>query len=406
MPQEQGYWRYVEEKAVSLCQRYSYQRIDTPIMEAYDLFIRTVGEETDIVQKEMYLLEDRGGGGRITLRPEATAAVCRAYLEHGMHNLPQPVRLYSLSAPMFRYSRPQAGRLRQFHQLNVEAIGDADAAVDAEVIELAWRFFQELGVTGLSLQFNSIGDGRCRPEHLRRLKEYYSRHRSRLCPDCKGRLERNVLRLLDCKNESCQALAEEAPRSTDYLCDECQDHFLSLRRYLDIMELPAQANPKLVRGLDYYTRTVFEVQSPQEGAQSALGGGGRYDGLIQELGGKPTPGVGFAVGIERVIRYLKSLEIPSAEAPRPTAFVAYVTEDAKDEAVRLTSQLRGASINAVLATGGRSLKAQLKQADSIGAPYTLILGDEEVRSGTVVLRDMAQSTQESIPRDQVVERLS
>ncbi|MFQ5934356.1 MAG: histidine--tRNA ligase, partial [Dehalococcoidia bacterium] len=304
LPEEQPYWRHVEQVASSLCQRYGYGRIETPIIEDYGLFVRGVGEVTDIVEKEMYTITDKGGDV-IALRPEETAATCRAYLEHGMHNQPQPVRLYSITAPMFRYSRPQAGRLRQFHHFNVEAIGDPDATVDAEVIAVSWQLFQELGLQGLSLLVNSIGDSRCRPGYLEALREYYSKERGRLCRDCKARLEKNVLRLLDCKEEGCQPLIASAPRSADYLCGDCEGHFRDLGRYLKLMEIPFTVDHRLVRGLDYYTRTVFEIQSADEGAQNALCGGGRYDGLMEELGGRPTPGVGFAGGREWVILHLK-----------------------------------------------------------------------------------------------------
>ncbi|MEE9248617.1 MAG: histidine--tRNA ligase, partial [Dehalococcoidia bacterium] len=323
LPEEQGYWRYVRGAAVSVCEGYGYGRIDTPILEDYSLFARGVGEVTDIVEKEMYTITDKGGD-TIALRPEATAAVCRAYLEHGLHNRPQPVRLYSVGMAMFRYARPQAGRLRQFHQINVEAIGDADATIDAEVIALCWQLFRVLGLKGLSLQLNSIGDPKCRPGYVEALRGYYSQHEGRLCRDCGSRLGRNPLRLLDCKEPGCQPLIEAAPRSADYLCEECEAHFQALTRYLGLMEVPFVREHRLVRGLDYYTRTVFEVQTSEEGQQNSLGGGGRYDGLIEELGGRPTPGVGFAVGMERVILNLKRQGIEPPALPGTRVFVAYV----------------------------------------------------------------------------------
>ncbi len=280
LPEEQPYWRYVEQKAADICRRYGYQRIDTPTFEDTRLFARSVGEGTDIVEKQMYTCEDRGGS-LITLRPEGTASVCRAYLEHGFQNRPQPVKLFYF-APIFRYERPQAGRYREHHQFGCEAIGEADATLDAEVIDMAWKLFLSLGISRLSLQLNSIGCRRCRPAYVAALKEYYAAHAQELCPDCRGRLDRSPLRLLDCKKSTCQPVAEKAPRSVDHLCAECQEHFSRLQKYLNLLNLPFVINHRLVRGLDYYTRTVFEIQPEVEGAQSTLGGGGRYDDLIQE----------------------------------------------------------------------------------------------------------------------------
>lgn len=404
LPQDQPYWRYFEQVAVSVCHRYGYGRIDTPIIEDYGLFVRGVGEVTDIVEKEMYTITDKGGDV-ITLRPEETAAACRAYLEHGWHNQPQPVRLYTVNTPMFRYSRPQAGRLRQFHQLDVEAIGDPDPSVDAEIIGVSWQLFQELGLSNLSILLNSIGDGKCRPHYLEVLREYYSQHVDELCRECKGRLERNVLRLLDCKVESCQSLIDGAPKSTDYLCAECEAHYKDLTRFLDLMEVPYTLDHRLVRGLDYYTRTVYEVQTEEEGAQNALGGGGRYDGLIEELGGRPTPGVGFAIGIERVILNLKRQNVDPPAIPGPKVFVAFVGEEGKAEAVRLSTKLVREGVAATLAPAGKGLRAQLRQAGTMGVPYVVILGEQELERGVVVLRDMDKGEQREVARESVVEEL-
>ena len=258
LPEEQKYWRYIESKAIEVAGLFGYGRIDTPAFEDSNLFIRSVGEGTDIVEKEMYTFEDRGGDS-ITLRPEGTAPVCRAYLEHGMHNLPQPVRMYYF-CPVFRYERPQAGRFRQHHQFGVEALGDANPSVDAEVIEVAWELMGRLGLQDIQLLVNSIGDAECRPGYIERLRDYYSGHHDRLCDDCKDRLGRNPLRLLDCKVETCHVLGDEAPRSTDYLCDECREHWERLSGFLNAMSLPHTVDHRLVRGLDYYTRTVFEIQ--------------------------------------------------------------------------------------------------------------------------------------------------
>jgi len=403
LPEEQAYWRYVEQKVANICQLYGYERIDAPTFEDTGLFIRTVGEGTDIVEKEMYTFEDRGGN-KITLRPEGTAPVCRAYLEHGMPNLPQPVKLYYI-ASIFRYERPQAGRYRQHYQFGYEAIGDDDPALDAEVIDMAWQFFLSLGLGRLSLRVNSIGCKKCRPAYLTALKNYYANYTHNLCPDCKTRLKRNPLRLLDCKKPSCQQIANSAPRSIDHLCPECAAHFSALQHYLQLLGLPFEMDHCLVRGLDYYTRTVFEVQPEVEGAQNTLGGGGRYDDLIEELGGKPTPALGFASGMERIIFNLKEQNVPVPALPKPEVFIAYVGNEARNEAIKLASALRRTGIGVIEAIGNKSLKAQLRQANSLNARHAVIIGEQEVNTGTVILRDMTTSQQQAIPLDELPERL-
>lgn len=400
LPPEQSYWSYIKQKAAAICELYSYQRIETPTFEDAHLFVRSIGEDTDIVEKEMYSFEDKGGD-QITLRPEGTAPVCRAYVEHGMHNLPQPVRLYYI-ASIFRYERPQAGRYREHHQFGVEALGDADPALDAEVIDMAWQLYVNLGLKGLALSLNSIGCNDCRPPYLERLKTYYTQHSESLCADCKRRLAKNTLRLLDCKNPTCLALTGQAPRSIDYLCQECSEHFDHLRRYLNLLNLPFSLTHRLVRGLDYYTRTVFEISPEGEtGSQVAIGGGGRYDNLIEQLGGRPTPAVGFATGIERLVLNLKKQEVAIPVSPPPTVFVAYLGKDAKDEAIRLTAHLRKSGISALASLNERSLKAQLKQANVSGVRYTVIIGEDEVNSRTVMLRNMAKGEQQAIPLDKL-----
>ena len=397
LPQEQPYWRWVYDRAARLCETYGYSRIDTPIFEEAGLFTRGVGQVTDIVQKEMYVFQDRGGE-TMALRPEATASICRAYLQHGMHNLPQPVRLWYWG-PIFRYDRPQSGRQRQFTQFDCEVIGDGDPAVDAESIELAWRLYQELGIGDLSLYLNSIGDPVCRPGYLEVLRQYYRDKLRRVCADCRARFEKNPLRLLDCKVEGCQPVIAGAPPFTDHLCEACAQHFQQLRSYLETLAIPYTVNPRLVRGLDYYTRTVFEVQRPEEGAQNAIGAGGRYDGLIEELGGKPTPAIGFATGVERIILNLKRAGTQPPPLPRPMVFVASQAADARAAAVRLTGELRRAGVAAVLAAGDRSLKAQMRQADAANAAYVAIIGRKELETDTVVLRRMADGQQERVALD-------
>jgi histidyl-tRNA synthetase len=403
LPQEQAYWRYVEQKAAHVCQLYGYQRIDTPTFEDTALFSRSAGEGTDIVEKEMYTFDDRGGNS-LSLRPEGTPSVCRAYVEHGLHNLPQPVKLYYI-APIFRYDRPQAGRYRQHHQFGCEAIGDADPALDAEVIDVAWQFLIALGLRKISLQINSIGCRKCRPGYLVKLREYYSGHADKLCPDCRTRLVRNPLRLLDCKQTACQRVAGAAPRSIDHLCPDCDEHFNALKKYLGLIEIPFEVNHSLVRGLDYYTRTVFEIQPEEEKAQSTLIGGGRYDDLIEELGGKPTPALGFASGLERIILSLNKENVPIPPLPGPQVFIASIGEQARDEAIRLAASLRRAGIRVIEAVGSRSLKAQLRQANTLNIPRTVIIGDEEVKSKTVILRDMTTSQQKTIPTSQLPQEI-
>jgi len=394
LPEEQKYWRFIESRAVSLCRLYGYQRLDTPSFEDAQLFTRSIGEGTDIVTKEMYTFEDRSGN-ILALRPEGTAPVCRAYLEHGMDNLPQPVKLFYLAA-IFRYERPQAGRYRQHYQFGYEAVGDSDPALDAEVVEMAWRFLESLGINGLFLYINSIGCRACRPRYLEKLKSYYSGQLEGLCTDCKSRFEKNPLRLLDCKKSSCYEVAEAAPRSTDFLCRECLAHFESVVGYLEALSLPFELNHRLVRGLDYYTKTVFEIQPPGEGAQSALGGGGRYDDLIEELGGKPTPAIGFASGMERVVLNLKKLEITVPEQSTPPVFIAYLGDEAKLEAAKLASVLRKDGTATMMATGDRSLKGQLRQANNLGSNYVAIIGEDEVKEGKVTLRNMVTGEQETL----------
>lgn len=394
LPEEQPWWDYVRNAARSVAESFGYQAIETPVFEDASLFTRGVGDSTDIVQKEMYVFQDRGEQ-MLALRPEGTAPVCRAYLEHGMHNRPQPVRLWYIM-PNFRYDRPQAGRYREHHQFGVEAIGDGDASIDAEVIELLWRTYEQLGLSGLTLHLNSIGDRNCRPQYLEVLRRYYRDRLEAGCEDCKGRFQRNPLRLLDCKDARCQPAIAGAPPFTDYLCEACGEHFARLRAFLEAVGIGYHLNPRLVRGLDYYTRTVFEVQPPEEGGQSSIGGGGRYDGLIEELGGRPTPGIGFGTGIERIIINLKRQEVP-LPAPKPLdCYVAYQTAAARTAAYRLASDLRRTGRSAVAASGERSLKAQLRHADALGARYAAIIGERELAEGTVTLKDLQDGQQRTV----------
>ena len=404
LPEEQKYWRYIESKAMDVAARFGFGRIDTPAFEDSNLFIRSVGEGTDIVEKEMYTFVDRGGDS-ITLRPEGTAPVCRAYLEHGMHNLPQPVRMYYF-CPVFRYERPQAGRFRQHHQFGVEVLGDADPSVDAEVIEVAWDLMTSLGLTDINLLVNSVGDPQCRPAYVAKLREYYSGHKDKLCADCKERLDRNPLRLLDCKVETDHALGNDAPRSTDNLCEDCSEHWNKLLKYLDAMQLPYQIDHRMVRGLDYYTRTVFEGQPVDGGGQSTICGGGRYDGLITELGGRETPGIGFATGLERLTLNLKRSEVPVPDEAKPRYLVANVGDAARIAALELSVRLRRAGVGVILGSGTRGLRGQMRQANALEIPFALILGDDEIEKGEVMVRDMESSAQESRPVAEFIDKVT
>jgi len=403
LPGEQAWWRFVEQKAYAACWLYGFGRIDFPVFEDAGLFNRGVGEGTDIVDKEMYAFDDRGGN-KLALTPEGTASVCRAYIEHGMHNLPQPVKLYYI-APMFRYDRPQAGRYRQHRQFGCEAIGSDDPALDAEVIDIAWRFYQSMSINQLFLSLNSIGCKECRPAYLAALKEHYARQNETLCPDCKIRQSKNPMRLLDCKQAACQPVADSAPKSTDYLCRPCNEHFSLLQKYLKLLDIPFAINHRLVRGIDYYTRTVFEIQPASAGSQSSLGGGGRYDGLVEALGGKPTPAVGFGLGIDRIILQLKEQNIAIPEIARPQVFIAFLGPEARNEAVKLAAELRRAGIGVIESFGERSLKAQLRQANSLEIKRAIIIGDEEVKAGTAILRDMTTASQETVPLSRLPELL-
>ncbi|MFZ5918286.1 MAG: histidine--tRNA ligase [Chloroflexota bacterium] len=400
LPQDQPYWRYVIGKMRHIAGQYGFQEIDVPIFEDTSLFARGVGEATDIVEKEMYTFEDRGGRS-LTLRPEFTAGVMRAYVEHGMRVLPSPVRLYSIG-PAFRYERPQAGRYRQFWQLNVESIGEQDPAADLEIMSVAWHIYADLGFKSLSFQLNSTGCPRCKPGYSQILAAYYRRYHDLICQDCRRRLETNPLRVLDCKQPQCQPVIESAPRITDHLCDECQAHFAALLGYLDELDRPYTLNHRLVRGLDYYTKTVFEVWAEGIGAQNAVCGGGRYDGLIELIGGPATAGVGFATGIERIILTLQQQGVQPPPLPRPTVMLAFQGEAAKRAAVRILDRLRSADVAAVMSLGDRSLKAQLRQAGRQEMSLVLILGQDEITAGQVTVRDMAHGQQQRIDQDDIV----
>jgi histidyl-tRNA synthetase len=394
LPEDQPYWYHVRDRARHLAELAGFERIDVPMFEATELFARGVGEGTDIVDKEMYSFQDKGDHD-LTLRPEFTAGVLRAYIENGMRVLPQPVKLYTFG-PIFRYERPQAGRYRQHTQFDVEILGDQDPAADLEVMVLAWDLYAGLGFRDLAFQLNSTGCPECKPDYIAVLKDYYAAHQDAICEDCVRRMERSPLRVLDCKADQCQPLIESAPHIIDYLCEECAEHFATLRGYLDLLDRAYTINHRLVRGLDYYTKTVFEVWATGIGAQAAVVGGGRYDGLAEAIGGPPTPGVGFGSGIERIVLVMKQLEVQVPPLPTPPVFVAHLGARAGQEAVRVSNALRAADVGTWLAFGRRGLRSQLREAGKRGARYVVILGEDELAAGTAVVRDMEAGEQTDV----------
>jgi histidyl-tRNA synthetase len=370
---------------------YGYRHVVTPEFEETGLFERGVGEATDIVRKEMYTFVDKGDRS-LTLRPEGTAPICRAYVEHGMHKLPQPVKLWYY-CPMFRYEKPQAGRYREHYQIGAEAIGSADPAVDAEVIVLLAAIFAEVGVEGVTLNMNSMGDPQCRPAYVEKLRAYLRGHEGELCGDCLERIDLNPLRTFDCKVESCRAVLDGAPRIDDHLCPECREHFDAVLALVRAAGLEPRLDFRLVRGLDYYTRTTFEFNSDRLGAQSGVGGGGRYDGLVEQVGGQPTPGVGWGSGLERIALAMRE---PLALPAPPGAFVVSFADAVRPAAFAVAQELRKAGVHAELDLAGRSPKGQLKQAGRSGARFAVLLGLDELAEGVVRLRDMRGGGEEDV----------
>jgi histidyl-tRNA synthetase len=396
LPQDQAQWSRVTDAARETAERFGYGRIDTPVFEDARLFVRGIGEVTDVVEKETYTFDDRGGDP-LTLRAEGTAPVCRAYLEHGMHNLPQPVRLFYF-CPVFRYERPQAGRFRQHHQFGIEVIGSTEPEVDAEVIDVAWSLLSGLGIPDLKLLINTMGDMETRPAYVSALQAYFQSHIEAIPEEIRGRVETNPLRVLDSKDPRMAEITAAAPRSVDYLGSKAEGHWHALRAHLDVLGIPYQVEHSLVRGFDYYTRTVFEIVPPGAGSQSTIIGGGRYDGLIEQLGGKPTPGMGFGMGIERVVANLPLVTGEPMQSLK--VVVAHMGDEARSEAVALAAQLRRAGTPSIVAPA-RGLKSQLRYASSIHASHALILGEDELRDGTVTARNFATKEQSSMARDEL-----
>ncbi len=403
MPQEQAYWDYIRDNAEKIAMEYGFKRIDTPVMESTALFVRATGKGTDIVEKEMFSFTDIGGEN-VSLKPEVTPAIVRAYIEHGMLNLPQPVKLYTIS-PLFRHERPQAGRVRQHHQFDLEVIGDKDPVIEAQLLMLAYNFYKSLGIE-ISVKINSIGCIECRPRYKDNLVAYLRKKRTKLCATCKKRLTKNPLRILDCKESKCGSVVEGAPQIIDWVCDDCKDHFTRVLEYIDELGIPYEPDSYLVRGLDYYTRTVFEIwPANSDGAksrQSALGGGGRYDDLVGDMGGKDTHACGMGLGIERAIIKLKENKTEIIKKPVFDVFVAQLGEKARIKALGLFEELRTLGFKVSESFSKGSLRAQLELANKLDVKVTLILGQKEVMDGTILLRDMDSGIQEEIDFKKVV----
>lgn len=403
LPDQIYKWNYVEKLFKDICARYGFEEIRTPIFEHTELFKRGVGETTDIVEKQMYSFDDNGGRN-ITLKAEGTAPVVRAFIENKLYANAQPVKLF-YSTPCFRYERPQAGRLREFHQFGVEAFGTANPLVDAEVIGVAVDFFDALGITNLELRVNSIGCPECRTAYKEILQAYLKDKWDILCDTCKGRYDRNPMRILDCKSEVCQENVKDAPRMMDYLCDECKNDFDALKNYLEIMNITYIVDPNIVRGLDYYTKTAFEIISNEIGAQSTVCGGGRYDHLVEQVGGPSTPGVGFGLGIERLLLTLENNSILLDKENVIDVFIVVVGDHLQGTAVKLLRDLRKNGIKGQMDLLGRNMKSQLKYANKMNAAFTLIIGDDELKDNSIMLKDMRNSVQEKVEMTKIIEMI-
>mgnify|MGYP000845669991 CR=1 FL=1 len=404
LPDESWKWAFIFGVTRKIAEDFGYREVHLPIFEQTELFSRGIGETTDVVEKEMYTFSDRSGRS-LTLRPEATASMVRAYLEHGMASGPQPSKLWC-AGPMMRYERPQKGRYRQFWQLDFEAIGSASPLVDVEVIALSLEIFRRLGLSNLEVLVNSVGCPSCRPVYRSALQGYLRERFDELCPTCQGRFDRNPLRILDCKVETCRAITDGAPDVRDHLCGECRSHFDEVLQGLDLIGAKFRIDKRLVRGLDYYTKTAYEVLSGDLGAQNAVCGGGRYDNLAEAIGGPHTPGVGFAAGLDRIVLTMEQQGLSFGREPSISVIVVVADEAARDEAVRLLYDLRRAGVPSDMDTSGKGVKAQMKAAGAAKASWVCILGSSEVARGVVSLKEMATGSQEEIEREKVVERLA
>jgi histidyl-tRNA synthetase len=412
LPRDQKYFQEILKTIKNIADFYGFRRIETPIVENAELFSKGTGSDTDIVRKEMYTFRTKGGD-LLALRPEGTPSIVRAYIEHGMQSLTQPVKLWHWG-PFFRYERPQAGRYRQFFQVGFEVLGERSPVIDAEIIQAFYSIFEELGFKNLVIEINSIGDGQCRPYYKKTLVNYFKSRQSSLCVDCRRRTKENPLRILDCKDEKCQRIVKSAPQIVDYLCPECHEYFKEVLEFLDDLDLPYQLNPYLVRGLDYYTKTVFEIFSTEPLTsnnseagltRNALAGGGRYDKLVKLLGGKDTPGCGGAMGIERVVEIMKGRKMKFKNGQRPKIFLAQLGRKAKRESLKLIEEFRKAKVPIAHSLSKDSLKAQMKIADRLGVKYVLIIGQKEVVEKEVLIRDMENGKQRSIEIGRAVKEM-
>ena len=402
LPDQVYKWHYVENKFSDICKRYGFKEIRTPMFEHTEVFARGIGDTTDVVQKEMYTFNDHAGRS-ITLKPEGTSGAVRAFIEHKQYAEVQPTKYY-YNTDCFRYEKPQAGRLRHFHQFGIEVFGTSDMLADAEVISLGYDFLTELGITEIQLRINSVGCPDCRRKYRDALKEFLKPRYDELCNTCKDRYERNPMRILDCKSEICKKIVENAPRMLDYLCDDCRNAFEELKTNLTSMGIEYVIDPNIVRGLDYYTKTAFEFVTTKIGAQGTVCGGGRYDHLIEELGGPPIPGVGFGLGIERLIMLMEANDVKFPEESRPEVFIAVMGDAAKSFGLKLCRELRQKGVIAEMDTLSRNIKGQFKYADRLGAKYTLVIGEDELKKGVVSLKDMAKSEQREIKIENIYEK--
>ena len=401
-PNDSYKWHHIESVMRENCAAYGFREVRTPVFEHTELFLRGIGNTTDVVQKEMYTFTDKGDRS-VTLKPEGTAGVVRAFIEDKIYAEAQPTKMYYLCCPVFRYERPQAGRLREHHQFGVEVFGAPDASADAEIISLAFKTFERLGVKELALNINSIGCEHCRPAYTEKLKAYFRPHIEQMCDDCKRRIDTNPLRLLDCKDPRCTEIAKGAPSMLEELCDDCAGHFADLKGYLDAMGIQYTVNPRIVRGLDYYTKTVFEIISTHAGSQGTVCGGGRYDRLVEEIGGPKMAGVGFGMGMERL---LLVMENQGVEIPKPTVcdvFFCTYGKAARLQAARLCNLLRNKGVKADMDHAARSMKAQFKYADKLGCRHVVVIGDDEISGGVVKLRDMSNGTEQTVPAEGLIE---
>ncbi len=394
--------QFIENSLLQIAECFGFKEMRTPVFEHTELFTRSVGDTTDVVQKEMYTFNDKGDRS-ITLRPEGTAGAARAFLENGLFNEPLPMKICYLTS-CYRYEKPQTGRLREFHQFGVECFGTSDPASDAEVIALASQVFDFFEVDNIDLQINSIGCPKCRAEYHKALKEYFESKKSELCHTCLERLEKNPMRILDCKSPICSSIAKDAPKILDYLCEECDEHFRMVQKYLDVQGIEYTINPTIVRGLDYYTKTVFEFVSNDIGAQGTVCGGGRYDGLIEELGGPSMPSLGFGMGLERLMLLLEAQNRNFPEERKPELFIVTIGDEAKLKAVELARELRLDGSSVLYDLGGRSMKAQMKLANKLGAQTVIVLGEDEIKNDEAVLKDMQSGNSETIKLSELSDR--